>query len=61
MTRDYYLLEDGAVVLVAPDQDLGNGAQRLDKKVLVVLRHRLVLVQNAEKVPTEDRDILCDQ
>jgi len=36
-------VEDGAVVLVAPDEDLGDGTERLDEEALVAVRHHLVL------------------
>lgn len=43
-------VEDGAVILVAPDEDLGDGAQRLHQDALVLLRHRLVLGQQVVQV-----------
>ena len=46
-----HLLKDGAVVLVAPDENLGDGPQGLDQQAPVSIRHRLVLVQHRVQVP----------
>lgn len=44
-------LKDGAVVLVAPDEDFSNRSQGLDQQRLVPLRHLLVLHQHAVEIP----------
>ena len=43
-------LEDRAVILVAPDENLRDGPQSLDQQAPVSIRHRLVLVQDGVKV-----------
>ena len=55
-----HLLKDGAVVLVAPDENLGDGPQRLDQQAPVSVRHRLVLVQHRVQVSGMKREtMLC--
>ena len=39
-------LENGAVILIAPDQDLGDAPQGLDEQMLVLLADALVLGQH---------------
>ena len=51
-----HLLKDGAVVLVAPDENLGDGPQRLDQQAPVSVRHRLVLVQHRVQVSGMKRE-----
>ena len=46
------ILEDAAVILIAPDQYLGDAAQCFDEQVFVVLGDRLILVEDSEQVST---------
>ncbi len=43
-------IEDGAVVLVAPDQDLGDGTERFDEEALVAVCDHLVLSDDGIEV-----------
>lgn len=44
-------LENRAVILVAPNENLWDGAQRLDEQVLIALGDYLILVQDAKQIP----------
>ena len=46
-------LEDGAVVLVAPDEYLGDGPQSLHQQAAVPLRDGVVLLQDIVQMPAE--------
>ena len=50
-TKESNLLEDGAVILVAPDENFGDGSEGLDQETPVALRDRLVLVQHRVQIP----------
>lgn len=45
------LLKHGAVVLVSPDEDLGDGPERLHQQAAVALIDRLVLGQHRVQIP----------
>lgn len=52
----FSLLENRAVILVAPNQYLRDRAQRFDEQIFVVLCDYLILVENTKQVPlTETR------
>lgn len=48
-------LEDRAVILIAPNEDFGDGANGLDEQVPVVIGHRRVLRQDVIHVPEETK------
>ena len=50
-----HLLKYRAVVLVSPDEDLGDRPERLHEEAAVALRDGLVLAQHAVQVPGTKR------
>lgn len=43
-------LKDRRIILIAPDQDLRNAAQRLDQQPAIALRNSLVALQNVVQI-----------
>ena len=50
----WYSLEDRAVILVSPDEDLRDGPERLHQEAAVRLGHRLVAAQDGVEVPAKE-------
>ncbi len=51
VVKNPHSLEDRAVVLVSPDEDLRDGPERLHQQAAVGLRHCLVAAQDRVQVP----------
>lgn len=43
-------LEHGRIILVAPNEDLGDAAQRLDEEAAIVLGHGRIAVENVVQI-----------
>ena len=44
-------LEDGAVILIAPDEDLSDGSERFHEQTSIPLGHGLVLRKHRVQIP----------